>query len=229
MSAEELAGRLNAAVLGSAQIRTQLEIRWLNGGKRVLQLQIKQRRTKEASDIAYRVLWPNEYKDQTVLLHQDTGNPPSGSIILPHQSARPIEKMSDGLFQSDLSYQDAIENVYAWKAQATVGSETINGVSCQILESKPDNASVSTYGRVRTWVDLHRLVPLRIEKYAPSGELIRRIDITRVARDQGHQPIPAGLTVHGPRKDTVTEFNGVKIDQNVKFSDADFAPAAARP
>jgi len=227
ISAQELAGRLNAAVQGSAQIRTQLEVRTLAGSRRALQLQIKQRRTKTATDLAYRVLWPNELRDQVVLLHQDAGRAPTGSIIIPHQPVRAIEKsqMGDGLFDSDLAYQDAVENVYGWKEQAIVGSEPINGVNCQILESKPGGSSLSIYAKVRSWIDPRRLVPLRIEKYSSSGELIRRIDITRVARDEKHQPIPSNLTVHGPRKNTVTEFNGARIDQDVNFTDADFTPA----
>ncbi|HEY2799247.1 MAG TPA: outer membrane lipoprotein-sorting protein [Chthoniobacterales bacterium] len=227
MSAEELASRLDAVVQGSALIRTRLEIRWSNGAKRVLQLQIKQRRAKNASDLAYRVLWPEEYKDRVVILHQDAGSAPSGSIILPHEPARPIEasQMSNGLFESDLSYQDAIENVYGWKKQAIVGSETLNGIACQILESKPGNSSASTYAKVRSWIDPRRLVQLRIEKYSSSGKLIRRIDVTRVARDEKDRPIPGNLTVHGPRKETVTEFNGARIDQHVTFTDADFTPA----
>ena len=31
--------------------------------------------------------------------------------------------MNEGLFDSDLSYQDAVENFFAWKKQAIVGSE----------------------------------------------------------------------------------------------------------
>jgi hypothetical protein len=67
---------------------------------------------------------------------------------------------------------------------------------------------------------------MRIEKYSSSGELVRRIDVTRVARDEKHHPIPASLTVHGPKKGSVTEFNGARIDQDVQFTDADFTPAA---
>ena len=74
--------------------------------------------------------------------------------------------MNEALFDSDLSYQDAVENVYAWKKQAIVGSETVRGTACQILESKPDAASDSTYARVRSWIDPVRLVPLRLEKYS---------------------------------------------------------------
>jgi hypothetical protein len=77
---------------------------------------------------------------------------------------------------------------------------------------------------VRSWIDPQRFVPMRIEKYSSSGELVRRIDITRVARNEKDQQIPGNLTVHGPRKNSVTEFNGAGIDQKVNFTDADFTP-----
>jgi hypothetical protein len=96
------------------------------------------------------------------------------------------------------------------------------------LESKPDSSAASPYARVRSWIDPQRFVPLRIEKYSASGELVRRIDVTRVARDEKHKPIPASLTVHGPRKNSVTEFNGAHIDQDVRFTDADFTAAGIK-
>jgi hypothetical protein len=227
MSAAELADRLDAVGEGSALIRTKLEIRSLDGGaSRVRQLQIKQRRTKTTTDLVYQVLWPDEHKGEAVILHQAQGVA-KGSIIVPQQPVRALKasQMNEGLFDSDLSYQDAVENFFAWKKQSLVGSENINGVNCQILESKPDSSSVSIYAKVRSWIDPQRFVPMRIEKYSSSGELVRRIDITRVARDEKHNPIPASLTVHGPRKNSVTEFNGARIDQDVQFSDADFTPA----
>jgi hypothetical protein len=222
MSAEELAQRIDAAGAGSALIRTQLEIRLTEGGRHAMQLQIKQRRTKAATDLAYRILWPNDRRDEVVILHQDVGSAPRGSIVIPHQPVRALEpaRMNEALFDSDLSYQDAIENVYAWKKQAIVGSESVRGTACQILESKPDAPSDSIYARVRSWIDPRRFVPMRIEKYSSSGELVRRIDVTRVARDEKHNPIPASLIVHGLRKNSVTEFNGASIDQDVNFTDA---------
>jgi hypothetical protein len=226
-SANELAARMDIAGQGSASIRTQLEVRNKDGGKRVLQLQIKQRRTKTATDLVYLVLWPNDQKGKAVILHQETGSAPSGSIIEPPSTVRAIKasQMSEGLFDSDLAYQDAVENFFAWKKQALVGSEVINRVNCQILESKPDSATDSIYGKVRSWIDPARSVPLRIEKYSASGEPVRRIDTDKVARDEKHNPIPARLVVHGPRKSTVTELNGARIDQDVKLTDADFTPA----
>ena len=226
LSATELAARLNALREGSALIRTKLEVQSSDGGRRVLQLQVKERRTKAATDIVYQVLWPNEHKGEAVILHQ-AGGTPKGSIIIPRQPLRAIKpsQMGEGLFDSDLSYQDAVENFFAWKKQAIVGSEAINNVNCQILESKPEGSSLTIYAKVRSWIDPERFVPMRIEKYSSSGELVRRIDITRVARDERHNPIPASLTVHGPRKNSVTELNGARIDQDVNLTDADFTPA----
>lgn len=226
MSAPELAARLDSLREGSALIRSKLEIRSPDVGQRILQLQIKERRTKTSTDLVYQVLWPNELKGEAVILHQGQGGS-KGSIIVPNQPVRTIKgsQMNEGLFDSDLSYQDALENFFAWKKQAIVGSEVINGVNCQILESKPDSSSVSINAKVRSWIDPQRFVPMRIEKYSSSGELVRRIDVTRVARDEKHHPIPASLTVHGPRKNSVTEFNGARIDQDVQFTDADFTAA----
>ena len=231
LSAQELASQMDANFQGNALIRSQMEIHLPNGGKRVMQLQIKQRRTKTASDLSYRVLWPNEYRDQVVILHQDAGKAPTGSATVPHQPVRNLasSQMGDGLLESDLSYQDAIENVYNWKYQAIVGTEVINGVTCQILESKPDNSSVSIYAKARSWIDPRRLVPLRIEKYSTTDKLERRIDITRVARDEKHHPIPAGLTVRNPGKNSTTDFNGASINQDVSFTDSDFASANIVP
>ncbi len=228
LSAAELADRIEATSQGSALIRTKLEVQSPGGANRVLQLQIKQRRTKTATDLVYQVLWPDEHKGEAIILRQAQGTA-TGSIIVPQQPVRTLKssQMSEGLFDSDLSYQDAVENFFAWKKQTIVGVEVINGVNCQILESKPDNSSMSIYAKVRSWIDPRRFVPLRIEKYSSAGELIRRIDVTRVARDEKHNPIPANLTVHGPRKNSVTQFNGARIDQDANFTDADFTAAGA--
>jgi outer membrane lipoprotein-sorting protein len=228
MSAEALAAKLDAVGQGSAIVRTQMEIRTSEGGKHTFQLQIKQRRTKAETDLVYLVLWPNDQKGKAVILHQKTGEAPTGSVIEPPNTVRALKEseMSEGLFDSDLTYQDAVENFFAWKKQALVGSEVVDRVNCQILESKPDSSSESIYGKVRSWIDPARLVPLRIEKYSASGELIRRIDTDRVARDDRHNSIPAGLLVHSAHKNTVTQFNGASIKHDVEFTDADFAPAA---
>ena len=113
--------------------------------------------------------------------------------------------MNEALFGSDLSYEDVIENFFGWENQTIVGTEVLNRVNCLILESKPGKSEPSTYASVRSWIDPRRLVPLRVEKYLPSGQMARRIDTTRVATDDKGRSIPADLTVRGSREDSVTE------------------------
>jgi len=224
-SAKDLANQMSAARQGNAVIRARLEIP-APDGRQVFQLQIKERRTSAATDIIYLVQWPKERKGEAVILHQDSGGAARGTIVTPSAPPKTLDasQMEGGLFGSDLSYQDAIENFYAWKEQTVVGSEVINGVQCQIIESKPGRSGISNYSKVRSWVDAKRLVPLRIEKYGASGQVVRRIDTTYVGRDQQDRFIPAKLTIRSPSKNSTTEFDGARIEQGMQLTDRDFTP-----
>jgi Outer membrane lipoprotein-sorting protein len=227
MSARELAARLSARQDGTSYVRLRLEVKQPSGTtKMALQLQVKERRTKTAADLVYQILWPKERKGEAVLLHQVDGRPPTGSLFMPPGKLRPLtaSQMNEALFGSDLSYQDAIENFFAWENQAVVGTEVLNRVSCIILESRPGKGEPSTYASVRSWIDPSRLVPLRVEKYLPSGELARRIETTRVATDDKGRFIPANLTVRGPREDSVTDLDGSRIKHDVAYADREFTP-----
>ena len=58
--------------------------------------------------------------------------------------------MKDALFGSDVSYVDVLENFFSWPNQATVVTEDMNHVNCQILESKPSKSQRSLYASVCT-------------------------------------------------------------------------------
>src|SRR5688572_25514540 len=223
-SASDLANRMSAARQGNAVIRARLELPAPDGSRKVFQLQIKERRTPASTDIVYLVQWPKERKGEAVILHQASGGAVRGTVVAPSAPPRALDasQMDEGLFGGDLSYQDAIENFYAWKEQTVVGSEAINGVQCQIIESKPGKSGI--YSKVRSWVDAKRLVPLRIEKYAASGQVVRRIDTTYVGRDQNDRFIPAKLTIRSPSKNSTTEFDGARIEQGMQLTDRDFSP-----
>jgi len=227
ISARDLASGLSALQEGASYVRLRLEVKHPTDTTKIaLQLQIKQRSTRTATDLVYQVLWPKERKGEAVLLHKTEGAPPSGSLFIPPDRPRPLESsdLKEALFGSDLSYQDVIENVFAWEDQRIVGAEVLNRVSCVILESSPGKGVFSIYGHVRSWIDARRLVPLRVEKYLPSGELARRIDTTRVATDDKGRFIPADLKVRGPREDSVTDLDGSRIRHDVAYTDRDFTP-----
>ena len=227
ISAKDLAASLSALQDGSSYVRLRLEVKQPTDTTKIsLQLQIKERRTATATDVVYQVLWPKERKGEAVLLHKANGSPPTGSLFVPPDAPRPLKasQMTEALFGSDLSYQDVIENFFGWESQTIVGSEVLSRVSCLILESTPDKGDPSSYARVHSWIDSRRRVPLRVEKYLPSGQLARRIDTTRVATDDKGRSIPADLTVHGPREDSVTVLDGSRIRHDVAYTDREFTP-----
>lgn len=219
MAAGELASRLSTLRQnGSTYVRLRLEVK--GATSETLQLQIKERRTKNASDVVYQVMWPKERKGESVLLRKSGNRPASGSVFIPPNTVKAIDDLKAPLFGSDLAYEDVIEDFFAWDQQAIVGTEDVDRVSCQILESKPSKGERSIYGSVRSWIDTRRMVPMRVEKYSGSGQLIRRIDTTRVVADAGNN-IPANLSVRGV-KGTTTELDGSRIKHDVAYTDRDF-------
>ena len=226
-SAADLASRLSALRQdGNTNVRLRMEIR--GEPKTNLQLLIKQRRSKSGSEVVYQVLWPKERKGEAVLLKKSGNGPTSGAQFIPPNTLKTIDAGAAGeaLFGGDLSYEDVVDNFYDWDQQAIVGTEEVDGVQCQILESKPGKAK-SIYGSVKSWVDTRRMVPLRVVKFGPSGQSIRRIDTLRVVPSDGRQ-IPANLTVRGPGKGAGTVLDGSKIQRDVTLADRDFTPEALK-
>lgn len=226
LTAADIAGRLNALQQdGTSYVRLKLEVQQPGAAKVALQLQIKQRRTRNATEVVYQVLWPKERKGEAVLLRKSANQAATGAHFTPPSSVRPLTaaQMREPLFGSDLSYGDVLENFYAWENQAIVGTEVVDRVTCQILESKPGKGQSSSYGSVRSWVDARRFVPLRVEKYSAAGQVMRRIDTTSVATDDKRRPIPANLTVRSG-KGSATELDGSRIRHDVQLSDRDFTP-----
>jgi Outer membrane lipoprotein-sorting protein len=226
ISAKDLAARLNAWQQdGSSYVRFRMVVIQASG-KSTLQIQVKARRTKTATDVVYQILFPKERKGESVLLRKTGDRSASGSIFVPPSTLRPLDssQMKQPLFDSDLSYEDLVDNFFGWEQQALVGSEDVDGVGCQILESKPGKGDRSSYARVRAWVDVRRLVPLRIEKYSASGALARRIDASNVVTDDIGRHVPANLTIRGAQKNSVTEIDGSRIKHDVTYADAQFTP-----
>ena len=220
-SSSGLAAALRAKEEGSTFVRVRMRIG--SGENQIFQLQIKSRVSNTTSDIVYQVLFPKERKGEAVLLHR-SGEKFSGTTLAPSNTVRPIAsgQMNQALFGSDVSYEDIIDNPFRWPQQAIVGTEAIDNIQCQILESKPGKGHSSSYSSVKTWIDPRRLVPMRIEKYDSSGKVLRRINVTRVLLD-GNDSLPADLKFYGPRG-TATEITGSRIKRGVTYADTEFMP-----
>ena len=76
MTANDLASRLSALRQnGASYVRVRMEIK--GATKETLQLQIKERRTKNSSEVVYQVLYPKERKGESVLLRKSGNSPPA--------------------------------------------------------------------------------------------------------------------------------------------------------
>lgn len=222
-SAQEADGKALAAQLaglqqdGSSYARVKMDGKTADGTKFALQLQIKQRRTANSTEVVYQVLWPKERAGEAVLLKQ-SGGEMSGTVFTPPDKVRTLAagQMKESLLGTSLSYADVLENFFIWSNQKIVGTEVVNKVSCQVLESRSGSATV------RSWIDTKRVVPMRVEKYLPSGAVVRRIDTRNVATDDVNRNVPANLTIQDPQKGSSTDLEGSKLKHGVSYQNDDF-------
>ncbi|MEI6674090.1 MAG: outer membrane lipoprotein-sorting protein [Verrucomicrobiota bacterium] len=232
LSARDLAAQLSAIIQdGSSVLRLKMEISKLSGGgKTVLQIQVKSQRNKGSADLIYQILWPKDRKGESFLLHKASGHAPSGALFTPPGSMVPLTaaKLKDGIFGSDLAHEDMLENFFAWENQAIVGTEVVNRVPCQILESKPGKGDDTGYSHVRSWIDTKLMVTLRVEKYRGSGKLAKRIETTRVSKGDLGYWIGSSFSVQRAGQDSVTEIEGSNSKHGVAFAAGDFTPEALR-
>ncbi len=222
-SAQETDGKALAAQLAGLQqddssfARVKMSGKSVDGAKFSLQLQIKQRRTANSTEVVYQVLWPKERLGEAVLLKQ-SGGEMSGTLFTPPDKFHPLTagQMKESLLGTSLTYADVLENFFAWSSQKIVGTEMVNKVSCQVLESRSGSAAV------RSWIDLKRVVPMRIEKYLPSGTMVRKIETENVANDDTNRNVPANFTVQDAQKGTITDVEGSKLKHGVTYGNSDF-------
>jgi outer membrane lipoprotein-sorting protein len=220
--ARALAAQLSANVQdGSSFVKLRMAVN-SPSGKSSLNVWLKARRTAAASDIIYQVIFPKERKGEAFLLRK-SGAAITGSVAAAAAAPVPLSaaKLKEGVFGSNISYEDIIDNFFAWDSQALVGTETIGRAECQILESKPGGAR-SSYGAVRSWIDVKKMVPLRVEKYSAGGQLVLRIDTKDTHKDDLGKWVTKELVISRAGQGSTTEIEGTEIKHGVNYTDADF-------
>ena len=82
---------------------------------------------------------------------------------------------------SDLSYEDMTENdrLGEFYTATVEGEETINDRHCYVLLLTAKTEGVTYHSR-KVWVDSERWVPLKEERFAKSGKLLKNTEITEV-------------------------------------------------
>ena len=130
---------------------------------------------------------------------------------------------------SDLSYEDLVENdkMTDMYEASVAGSEDFNGRSCWVLELTAKKSDVSYHSR-KVWVDSGRWLPLKEERYAKSGRLLKTMEMNEVFK-VGDRWYPKRMTF----KDMLSRGKGTEyiiesIDLNVEIPDHMLTKAALR-
>jgi outer membrane lipoprotein-sorting protein len=130
---------------------------------------------------------------------------------------------------SDLSYEDMMEDhklVDQYDAKVA-GDDTMLGRKCWVLELTAKSADVSYHTR-KIWVDKERYVPLRENRYAKSGKLLKTTEVKSVSQRQGRW-----VADHVSFKDALksgegTEFVLDSLRLNASIPDYVFSKAALK-
>lgn len=130
---------------------------------------------------------------------------------------------------SDLSYEDMTENDHLVdNYHATVeGSEEINGQQCWIVSLTAKTDDLAYHSR-KIWVDKERWLPVREERFAKSGRLLKTTSIEEVFK-VGERWYPKRMVFKDMlQRGEGTEFIIESIDFDVEIPDHMLTKAALR-
>jgi outer membrane lipoprotein-sorting protein len=130
---------------------------------------------------------------------------------------------------SDLSYEDITENSNLTEIYnaAVVGTEEIDGRQCWIVEMTAKTKDVTYHSR-KVWVDTERWLPLKEERYARSGRLLKTTRITDVFKVDGRWYPERMIFKDMLSRGGGTEYVIESVDFSVQIPDYRLTKAALR-
>ena len=126
------------------------------------------------------------------------------------------KKKADSFMGSDLSYEDMTSRELEEYSYELMGSKTIEGVDCYILESTPRDGVTRTYKRFVTYVSKTDLVALLDEAYDMQDQLLKRRSIKY--QKQKAYDLPTEIFVENVQKEhnTLLVFSNIEVDSGVE-------------
>ena len=124
----------------------------------------------------------------------------------------------DSFMGSDFSYDDLAERHPNEDSHKIIGSETIAGEECWIIESSPMDKNYS-YSRVVSWVSKNKQLGYRRDYYDKGGTLLKTLTIHKVEEIGGYLMI-THTEMHNVQKNhrTAMSFTSMEVDKGMKES-----------
>jgi outer membrane lipoprotein-sorting protein len=130
---------------------------------------------------------------------------------------------------SDLSYEDMMENnrlVELYNAEVT-GIEEIDGRECWVVEMVSKGGDVAYHSR-KVWIDRERYLPLREERFARSGRLLKTTSIDEAVFTDGRWYMKRARFKDMLSSGEGTEYIVEEIDFSAEIPDHLFTKASLR-
>jgi len=137
--------------------------------------------------------------------------------------------LRQSIMGSDLSYEDKMEDpvLHNLYSATVVGEETFLDRPCWVLELTAKKADVAYYSR-KIWVDKERYVPLKENRYAKSGKLLKTVEVKNMTRVQNRWVANRAVFKDVLKKGDGTEFVLDSIEFNADIPGYIFSKAALR-
>lgn len=91
---------------------------------------------------------------------------------------------SRSFVNTDFTFEDMERRPVADSEHAITAEESLNGVACWILESRPKPATQSQYTMIRAWVARDMLLPLKVDFFAGGQEPVKRYTVLQLENIQ---------------------------------------------
>jgi outer membrane lipoprotein-sorting protein len=137
-----------------------------------------------------------------------------------------LQDRSGRFFGTDFSFEDLEERDINQFSYTLSGEDTLEGVACWKLESRPKQSKISQYTSSHLWIRKDKYVITRIDHYKKDA-VARRIDYTDIENVQGIWT-PRTLAVTDVVRNSRTVMKIEDLRYNLPLRDSDFTVEALR-
>jgi hypothetical protein len=198
--------------------------------KEIKRLVVKARREGNTTRILYQVVSPVAAAGQAVLIEIGDKGPVEGLLVEGPEAITSLtpRNLKRPFFGSDLRIEDLTDEFLHWPVQEIIGSESMLGCLCRIIESRPQAGAEAVYLAVRSWVCPRMALPLRVQYLGRDPKLTRTLRVERAAKADRRHWAAQSLAITLPDKSSRTLFEGTSMDQEAIVPAAEFDIRAIR-
>lgn len=137
--------------------------------------------------------------------------------------------LRQSMMGSDVSYEDHMEDpklLNLYNAEL-IGEEAVEGRNSYVLKLTAKSKNVTYHSR-KLWVDKERFLPLKEERFAKSGKLLKKLVIKEVFKVEGRWYPKRMIFKDVLKRGSGTEFIIDSIEFNIKIPEHIFSKASLR-